>query len=317
MPAFVPRLSTLNMSLAENCAACSLAITKRHYSILCFSCDQWNHIKCVDLSVAQLKNYESELKKSQGDRWNCPSCLRAEVQKSQANRKSLSPMQPEHNPGTVTLLDIMNKLDRMELESRELVRMYNEQLVINNKLQSEIDNVNTRMLAVENELKKRNGLSGTDQSEEFYQEYCDREQRKSNIIIFGHPEPTSGEENGMESAGSIIQSVCPAFDLSSILHVSRLGRTQNSASRPRPLKVCCKDSGTVVGVLKQCYKIGSNPRLKHLTVASDKTPKQIQFYKSVKEQLMQRISAGDANLRIKHIRGIPTIVKVNNAVPEN
>ncbi|CAG9764963.1 unnamed protein product [Ceutorhynchus assimilis] len=157
------------MSQTENCAACSLAITRKHYSILCFSCDQWNYIKCVDLSVAQLKNFEMELKKFRGDRWNCPSCLRAEVQKSQANRKSLSPVpssvQPEHNPGDLTLLDIMNKLDRMELESRELAKMYNEQLEVNNKLQREIDNVNTRMLAVKNELKKRNGLSGIDQSE--------------------------------------------------------------------------------------------------------------------------------------------------------
>ncbi|CAG9764016.1 unnamed protein product [Ceutorhynchus assimilis] len=184
------------MSQTGNCAACSLAITRKHYSILWFSCDQWNHIKCVDLSVAQLKNFEMELKKSlkksRGDRWNCPSCLRAEVQKSQANRKSLSPVpssvQPERNPGDLTLLDIMNKLDRMELESRELARIYNEQLEVNNKLQREIDNVNSRMLAVENELKKRNGLSGTDQSEEFYQEYYDREQHclmeyASNFIM--------------------------------------------------------------------------------------------------------------------------------------
>ncbi|CAG9760237.1 unnamed protein product [Ceutorhynchus assimilis] len=143
------------------CAACNQAITRRHYSILCFLCDKWNHNKCVDLSVPQLKFYESELKKPDGDRWSCLSCLRETVQKSQTARKSIGGVQnksgiPPVSSASMTLEDIMHNLNCMELANKDLLDMYNKQLEVNNLLCSEMDNLSSRLTTAETALRDLN-----------------------------------------------------------------------------------------------------------------------------------------------------------------
>lgn len=310
------------------CAACDKAITRKHYSILCFLCDKWSHSKCVDLSVSQLKFYESELKKPEGDRWSCPSCLRETVRKSQTARKSLGGAQNKSGipapSASVTLEDIMHKLNCMELANKDLLDMYNRQLEVNNLLRSEMDNLNSRLATAETELRNLNHNPPVVANEELFQEYRDREQRRSNIIIFGQPEPTSDDIHDADSVNSILCSLCSNFDVSNIIEVLRIGNIQNQNSnnaviRPRPLKVRFKNTTSPVEVFKQCNKLKNNAQLRHLTITSDKTAKQMQLYKSVKEQFAQRKNSGETNIKIGHVKGVPTIVPVtgNGVQAEN
>lgn len=309
------------MSQGDNtCAACKQAITRKHYSILCFLCDNWCHNKCVDLSISQIKYYESELKKQAGERWTCPSCLRETVRKSQTARKSLCATQsdpvfsntPPASAMSVTLEDIMNKLNSMELANKDLRDMYNKQTEVNNLLRSEIKNLNSRLATAEVQLQSLTRNTPEEANEELVRECIDREKRKSNIIIFGQPESINDIQDN-DSVKAILNTLCPEFDASNILEVSRIGNRrdqQSDVTRARPLKVRFKNVTSSLEVFKHCHKLKNSTQLRHITISSDRTARQRQLYRSVRLQLVQRKNAGETNIGIKHIRGVPTIVSL-------
>ena len=78
------------MGTKEVCTKCSLSITKKQSSILCFQCNNTFHSKCVKLEQADI----TLLQKNPNLFWKCLKCSTTNVTKSTEN---IHPMTPVHS----------------------------------------------------------------------------------------------------------------------------------------------------------------------------------------------------------------------------
>lgn len=300
--------------MTDKCGACQANIHKNSYAILCFLCDNWYHIKCVEITVSSLNHFERELKKDNGERWNCPNCVKENVKRAHNSRKSLSSSQDAIDK-KYTLEDVMNKLNSMETQHQSLIDRYEKQLAINDNLQKEIDDIKLKLSELvrnpECNIPNRSGdNTSIAEGSGIIREIQDRETRKKNVIIFGNAETNSQEEafNEKKSTLDILQSINPSISEENIVHLYRLGRKQNN--KPRPLKVILKSSEIARDIISKAKKLKWNPNTTGISVSFDRTPLQTKEYKDLKEQLNIRLASGEQNLRIRYINGTPKIVKV-------
>uniref|UniRef100_A0A6P7GMJ3 Uncharacterized protein LOC114344492 n=1 Tax=Diabrotica virgifera virgifera TaxID=50390 RepID=A0A6P7GMJ3_DIAVI len=143
--------------------------------------------------------------------------------------------------------------------------------------------------------------------EEVIEELNDRNRRKKNLVIFGVPDHSQqGEvDDDKLEVNKIINLLYPQFDISN-LRLFRVGRF--SDGRTRPIKVVLRDENQVLKLIRNS-KVLRNGNYKNVSVASDRTPRQITHYKKLKEELIVKNSDGQQNFRIKYINGVPRIVQ--------
>lgn len=91
----------------------------------------------------------------------------------------------------------------------------------------------------------------------------------------------------------------------------RLGKYDSSRQSPRIIKITLSEEKYVHDAIRNTKKLLDSDDLKHIKISMDRTKRQIEYYKSVKSALDNRISSGENNLKIKYINGIPQIVKLN------
>lgn len=142
----------------------------------------------------------------------------------------------------------------------------------------------------------------------------ERSKRKRHLLIFGVNEQDQAApandrfDSDKQAAEEIVRMVRPSMDLSSVKHV-RIGRHSND--RNRPIKLVFKDEREVIDVIKNAKALQGTPYHKKISLSFDRTPRQIDCYKKIKEQLTERINSGETNLKIRYINGIPKIVSEN------
>lgn len=150
-------------------------------------------------------------------------------------------------------------------------------------------------------------------SNEIFEEIYERESRKKNIIVFGKPEirQLSNTQNSFQEEKTttldIIKSVCPNLDIKvDDIQLYRLGRPNEV--KPRPVKVIFSSNNIASTIISQAKHLKTSQQFSHISISSDKTPRQMEDYRRIKQQLNERIQAGESNIKIKHINGIPKIV---------
>lgn len=167
------------------------------------------------------------------------------------------------------------------------------------------------------ELKARNTESDKANEydfEEILQEIADRQKRKNNIILFNVPEQDQSKpvneqlltENNQVM--NIVKHVNPDVQLREVKSI-RLGAY--SPNKIRPIKLKLENENTVRQILSNSKKIRSNAAFKKVYFSSDKTKKQIEHYKKIKQELTDRLNAGESNCRIKYVNNVPRIVTEN------
>lgn len=82
-------------------------------------------------------------------------------------------------------------------------------------------------------------------------------------------------------------------------------------NNPRPIKITLCEEDIVHNLIRKAKTLRDSNSFKKINISLDRTPRQLEHYKSLKRELNQRISDGETNLKIKYIRGIPKIVSVN------
>lgn len=150
--------------------------------------------------------------------------------------------------------------------------------------------------------------------EELMDEIDQRSRRKGNLILFGVPEqnPTVPVESQMESEKAEVNKILNLINSEvAVPHVNikRLG-TFNGA-RSRPIKVFLGDENLVRGYIQRSNVLKNLRAYKKVYCSYDRTQRQLNFYKEVKKELLQRQEAGETNIRIKYFRGVPKIVNLN------
>lgn len=150
--------------------------------------------------------------------------------------------------------------------------------------------------------------------EEIVTEVSERQKRKNNIVFFNVAEqdqsvPSTERQNKDKSEViNVITIVDPEISISNIKPI-RLGPF--ITGKTRPLKITVENEDIVKKILKNSKKVKSNQKYKNTILSADRTPKQMEYYKKVKQELNDRIAAGETNCKIKYVNNIPKIVSEN------
>lgn len=129
--------------------------------------------------------------------------------------------------------------------------------------------------------------------------------RKNNIILAGIPEPQSNDykerrKQDKEEVFKVITSL--SKDCPEPTKVTRIGKYK--ADHNRAIKVHFALEQTAKMILQNRKKLKEST----IKIFPDQTPFQQARFKKVKDELNRRITNGEDNIQIKHIKGIPKIV---------
>lgn len=139
-------------------------------------------------------------------------------------------------------------------------------------------------------------------------EINERSQREKNLIIYGIDEihSKSSEErrcHDMDQVNKLMQSV--VLDCAKPLKVIRLGKYD--ANRVRLIKVSFATSETPKTILRNKLSVYKDqPKIK---IYADETPYQKKSMKNLRDELKRRTEAGEKDLIIKYIKGVPKIIE--------
>nr|CAH7741782.1 unnamed protein product [Callosobruchus chinensis] len=148
--------------------------------------------------------------------------------------------------------------------------------------------------------------------EEVISELSERNKRRKNVIIFGVPEQDAnddGDTADKDKVTDILHTIDRNFSLQDV-KIVRLGK--QTGGKIRPIRVTCNTEQQVSDIVRNAGKL-KNSRFKNkVFVATDRTPKQLAYFRELKDQLKERMDAGESDLKIRHFNGVPRIVSENH-----
>ncbi|CAH2021030.1 unnamed protein product [Acanthoscelides obtectus] len=205
----------------------------------------------------------------------------------------------------------------MALKGKRLLKFYCDDCLLGirlvPKLNQKVDNLIEELEKLKKESPPPAQSSSQIEYEEVLQEIEERNRRKQNIIIFGLTEDQSRTKqeqiaHDTQEVKSILQTLSTEIDTN--VRLFRLGKFDPTKDRPRPVKVSLRNNQDVLLCIKNSAKLTrrSGNRNTRISISTDRTPKQQEFYRKVKHELDQRIAAGEKNIRIKYVHGLPKIV---------
>nr|CAI5837795.1 unnamed protein product [Callosobruchus analis] len=184
---------------------------------------------------------------------------------------------------------------------------------------SELKGLKSLILQLQSELRELKG-NRTDafpsdplQFEEIVEEVNKRNLRKSNVIIFGLDEVNQEEPPENRSArdgvavSKVFRAIDSEFDVPNIKPI-RLGSFRPGSNRP--VKIVLRNEDEVRRIISKAKTLRSHKDFKNkkIYLSYDRTPRQVEYYKQLKQELEVRKQAGEMNLKIKYVNGIPKIV---------
>lgn len=146
-------------------------------------------------------------------------------------------------------------------------------------------------------------------SEEIISEIQERNNRTSNIIISGLPEPhdtntQNRHQNDMQEVMKILNILTDNPQKpTKIFRIGKYNKDKN-----RHIKICFTSSDIPRLLMRNRAKLNSN-----IKIFPDQTPMQHNLFKKTKVELESRIAAGETGLTIKYIKGVPRVTKIHPA----
>nr|CAI5867118.1 unnamed protein product [Callosobruchus analis] len=83
--------------------------------------------------------------------------------------------------------------------------------------------------------------------------------------------------------------------------IRRIGRYDSSRTTGRPVKVTLTSPEEVHELLRKTPNLKKSDAFRKISIFADKTPRQMEYYKTIKKELEDRISNGETNIRIKKL----------------
>lgn len=300
------------MSQADplNCYVCkALCIAKEDKNYLFgFRCDCCSRPICKNCSgVKTATEIRCILLKDRISIIWCPNCKKSSSNHDDDSQHDLNVSQDQTHK---VELDYLKRLLKEVEEKSDLLKVTNDLLLKRiNTLEKDI-----QVLEREKELVRSqqspiySPVPNVSASvEEYFREREDRENRKRNFILFNSPETNESID---ETKATILQTMeCCVPDHEHIaddIKVYRLGK--QLPNKTRPIKVICNSYETAVAVKRNSGKLRLNPNFKHLIIREDKTLRQLDEYRSLKQQLVERVNQGERNLKIVTVNGSYKIV---------
>nr|CAH7729874.1 unnamed protein product [Callosobruchus chinensis] len=144
--------------------------------------------------------------------------------------------------------------------------------------------------------------------EDVVAEVTERQKRKNHIIIFNVDEPDQNKPPAEQRIIAICMYVIPDMTLSD---VKPFCLERHTTAKKRPIKVVLQNSDVVRNNLKNASSLKNSRNHRNIVISRDRTVKQIEYYKALKQELVDRKNAGETNLRIMYINDLPKIVPFN------
>ena len=148
-------------------------------------------------------------------------------------------------------------------------------------------------------------------AEDVVQEVLERQKWSKNVIIFKVPEQPK-TMSGAEHPASELRTISEILHITdkdtyvSNLHVQRLGKFYKT--RSRPIKILSSES-EVLNVIRGAKNVANNTPYNNIRLYFDRTPKQREYYKLMRSQLIERTNKGETNFKIKYFNCVPHIVR--------
>lgn len=160
-------------------------------------------------------------------------------------------------------------------------------------------------------LSCKRTISGDDTYEDMISEMRDREKRKFNVILFGVAESdavssTERQRSDSEQCQNLLRELSVDCQVPPV----RLGKPRQGQQKPRPIRLTFETEHLVHEVIRKAKKLNQSRSYNGIRVSFDRTPRQIQYYNTVRTELQARIAEGEL-LRIRYVRGIPKITPLN------
>lgn len=180
------------------------------------------------------------------------------------------------------------------------------------ELKDEINKLKENQIA--SNLNMKNSPIPQSTTEEIISEMLERSKRSTNIIIYGSVETGKSKQEQVQQDTTTVQDLLTHLNVSdSNIKPFRLGKCDTSRTvRSRPIKIQLSSPDTVLYVLRKFKTIKSMEKFSKLSLSSDRTPRQIAYYKSIKSDLDARTEKGESNLTIKYINSVPVITSSEN-----
>lgn len=201
---------------------------------------------------------------------------------------------------------LKSTMDQLTAEQNGIKSRIDNLMSLSTETEKRIDSIESEVTQLKKE-STTNACPSIISPENLITEIQERQVRACNIIINGIPEsdlpdPEERQAHDREEALKIIRKVSPACR--DPLQTHRLGK--HKANKTRMLKVCLHSKEDAKAILSN----HKNKTDSKISIYSDKTPQQQNYFNNLKKELEDRIAGGELNLTIKYHKGTPKIIQL-------
>lgn len=143
-----------------------------------------------------------------------------------------------------------------------------------------------------------------------FEEISDRLSRRRNVVLFGVKD-SDNKDTDRRTVSQILDVVVPGVAVETA-QMFRLGRYNKDKESPRPIKLILKSEHQAEDILTGSRLLRDSSEFGRVFISPDRTRKQMLFYKNVRKEFDERRKNGENDITIKHLNGMPKIVKKKN-----
>lgn len=297
---------------SENtCPICIKLVLDSEEGIGCDgACQRWLHRECLGISKTEYQRICADNKL----KWYCSrtDCVQSSDQPQNLILSQLTLL-------TAKITDLADKVDVLISLPAKVDNLVSQMEGLNKNL-SQLENrlsVNeSKVIALEKKIEESAHSDGKTEgnTESIIAEISDRARRSKNVMLFNLPESQDKNvEARIKHDNELVSRLLDSFlsDASSnSFKTARVGK--RNLNKIRPLKVILNNESDVIRFLSG-FSSESAARMDQsfstVKASRDRTPREMELFKSLKSELEERVSQGEEGLSIKYKNNIPSIVK--------
>ena len=291
--------------------SCDAPVTDSDNGVQCDICGDWFHAKCQQVSryaFNALEKYISTLS------WLCYDCKRAlketKTKKCQCTELTskldmLVQMQDKIN----TISDVLQKqeniildhgrlLEKSQDDARERKASYAEAL--KGSCAEVVERVSSKLDALPTGRARHSSVTTEQAVAGMLHSFMDKDRRKYNLVAYNVPENREGDASARNKhdTTTFISIVKNCLDIDVTVTKSfRAGRVMTE--RPRPLVLTLDSVDCKTEILENAYKLSHFNEWKKVYLAPDRTPKEREENKKLREELQRRKQDGEEDIVIR------------------
>lgn len=290
------------------CLVCMKEVLDSEKGLLCDEkCGRWFHSSCMGISDSDYR----KLANDNNRKWYC-----GRVDCTESRQHPLNQMFSRFDSVSSQMALVLSKLDNLSNIPTDINAIKNELASVNEKLsgfEPRISEIEKRVESLEAGLKCiQVGEHNPVGVEPVLEELVDRTRRSKNLIFHDLPESgskvlTKRIEHDNRLVSVLLQNFC---NDNATFKSFRIGKP--SGVKPRPLKVVLAGNGDVGEFAKnfdQSRLKDLDPLLGKVTFSRDRTVLERRHLANLRAELQRRTDAGEVNLTIRYIQGVPKLVE--------